>query len=99
MSSNHWNCGPRLRALTLALALLLAPLLGLAATPAQAASGDCVTASGQTTCTFTYTGAAQTWTVPADVTQATFTFVGAPGGVGGSFNGSFKAPGGKGAWV
>ena len=50
------------------------------ATPVQAASGDCVTGGGQTTCTFTYTGAAQTWTVPADIHQATFKVYGAQGG-------------------
>ncbi len=72
----------RLRGLMLALALLLGPLLGLAATPAQAASGDCTTANGQTTCTFDYTGAAQTWTVPAEVTEATFDVYGAQGGSG-----------------
>jgi Ca2+-binding RTX toxin-like protein len=64
----------------LVLVPLLAPLLGLAATPAQAASGDCTTANGQTTCTFTYTGAAQTWTVPAEVAAATFDVYGAQGG-------------------
>lgn len=69
-------------ALLLALALLLAPLLGLAATPAQAASGDCTTTNGQTICTFEYTGAAQTWTVPDGVTAAIFDVYGAQGGNG-----------------
>src|SRR5689334_8101462 len=80
MRSNHWSAGPRLRALLLTLALLLAPLPGLAATPAQAASGDCVTANDQTTCTFDFTGEAQTWTVPGGVAEATFELYGAQGG-------------------
>ena len=64
------------------------------ATPAHAASGDCVTAGDQTTCTFEYTGADQTWTVPDGVTAATFELVGAPGGAGFA-----NVPGGKGARV
>jgi len=39
--------------LLFALALALAPILGLASTPAQAASGNCVTDNGTVTCTFT----------------------------------------------
>src|SRR5262245_32195545 len=35
-----------------------------------------------TTVTFSYTGAAQSWTVPAGVTQATFDLDGAAGGSG-----------------
>src|SRR5206468_1266088 len=76
MHSNHWNTGPRLRALLLALALLLAPLLGLAATPALAAP-SCATSGTTVTCTFSYTGAAESWTVPAGVTTATFDLYGA----------------------
>jgi hypothetical protein len=34
---------------------------------ALAASGDCTTSGTRQTCTYTYTGAAQTWTVPAGV--------------------------------
>ena len=41
--------------------------MGLAATPAYAASGDCTTSGATVTCTYTYTGAAQTWIVPAGV--------------------------------
>jgi hypothetical protein len=46
--------------------------------PASAASGDC---AGTTviTCTYTYTGGAQTWTVPAGVDTAQFTLYGAEG--------------------
>src|SRR5438477_9636018 len=74
---------PRLRAVLLALALLLPPLLGLAATPALAAP-SCATSGTTVTCTFSYTGAAKTWTAPAGVTQATFDLYGAQGG--GGFN-------------
>jgi hypothetical protein len=70
----------RLRGLMLALALLLAPLLGLATGgTAQAASGDCTTSGVTVTCTFDYSGAAQTWTAPAGVTEATFDLYGAQG--------------------
>ena len=71
----------RLRGLMLALALLLAPLLGLATGgTAQAASGDCTTSGVTVTCTFDYTGAVQTWTAPAGVAEATFDLYGAQGG-------------------
>jgi hypothetical protein len=56
-------------------------LFGVVATGGQAsaASGDC-TGTTVVTCTFTYTGAAQTWTVPTGVTVAQFTVYGAKGG-------------------
>jgi len=62
--------------------------------PASAASGDCVTVGKLTTCTFTFTGGAQTWTVPAGIHSATFTLYGAEGGtaVGGIIN-SVPVPG------
>gem|GEM_PF-5000618 len=48
----------------LVMAVALA-LLGLVpAGVAQAAPGDCATNGSQVTCTFAYTGGAQTWTVP-----------------------------------
>jgi hypothetical protein len=78
------------------LALALAPLL--ASTPAQAASGGCTTSAGTVTCTFNYTGGAETWSVPAGVTSATFQLVGGPGGQSGGL--SFPhLPGGMGARV
>ncbi len=43
-------------------------------------SAGCTTTSGVTTCVFAYTGAAQTWTVPAGVTTASFDLYGAEGG-------------------
>jgi hypothetical protein len=58
-----------------ALALALAPLLALLPTTAQAA--NCTTNAGTVSCTFDYTGAAETWTVPAGVTQVTFDLYGA----------------------
>jgi uncharacterized repeat protein (TIGR01451 family) len=41
---------------------------------------NCSQSGSTVTCTFTYTGAAQTWTVPGGVTQATFDVYGAQGG-------------------
>jgi uncharacterized repeat protein (TIGR01451 family) len=42
----------------------------------------CATTAGVTTCVFAYTEAAQLWTVPAGVTNATFDVFGAAGGAG-----------------
>ena len=62
--------------LTLAVAQFFSPA---GAGTAQAA--PTCTNSGQTvTCTYPFTGAPESWTVPAGVTQATFQLVGAPGG-------------------
>jgi hypothetical protein len=46
------------------------------------ASPACPSSAGITTCTFVYTGAEQTWTVPASVTSVTVTAAGAAGGNG-----------------
>ena len=76
--------------LTLAVALFFSPA-GLGT--AQAATTTC-TPSGATqdcTITFTFNGAAETWTVPAGVTQATFDLYGAEGG--------YAAMGGQGGRV
>jgi hypothetical protein len=79
VSSTYRPTG-RLRGLLFALTLLLAPLLGLlSATPALAAP-SCTTSGATVTCTFSYTGAPETWTVPAGVTSATFDLYGAKGG-------------------
>ena len=58
---------------TMALALLV---------PSGIAHADrtCVSSGSDVECTFSYTGAAQTWTVPDGVTQATFDVYGAQGG-------------------
>ncbi len=78
---------------TLAPALAVGLATGVAVAPAQAAPAGCTTAQLVTTCTFTYTGAKQDWTVPAGVNAATFTVVGAAGGDAGG------RPGGRGGGV
>ena len=50
------------------------------ALPVHAASGDCTTTGATTSCTYTFTATAQTWTVPLGVTRATFDVFGAQGG-------------------
>jgi hypothetical protein len=63
--------------------------------PASAAAAGCTTSGSQVTCIFLYTGAAQTWTVPAGIPQATFTLYGAEGGA----NSALDAAAGLGAEV
>ncbi len=71
---------------TLSLAVLVAP-----ASEAQSTlPANCQPSGSQIVCTFNYTGAAQSWTVPDGVSQATFDVFGAqgrsvndPGGLGG----------------
>lgn len=60
---------------------------------AQAADPDCMQSGSRTVCTFSYTGAAQTWTVPSDVTSATFDVYGASGGSAGGL--SYPGYGGR----
>lgn len=73
---------------------LLTPLLVLAvSTPAQAAP-SCTTSGVTTTCTYASTGAEDTFTVPAGVTQVQVTAISAAGAP--SFG---TAPGGHGAQV
>jgi hypothetical protein len=63
------------------LAILLAGGLALVAvSPAARADVDCQPSGSEVVCTFTYTGNAQSWTVPDGVTQATFDVYGAQGG-------------------
>jgi VCBS repeat-containing protein len=62
---------------TLALALIVPSGL------AHAADGDCKPSGSNVVCTFTFTGAAQIWTVPDGVSQATFDVYGAQGGISG----------------
>ncbi len=85
----------RLSATVLVTALATALLGFPSAVAASAPSGGCATASGITTCTFDYTGAVESWTVPAGVTEVTIDAYGAAGGTaaGGSITG------GKGAHV
>jgi VCBS repeat-containing protein len=84
----------------LALLLMWATLAALAAVAlvavspaARAADGDCQPSGSQVVCTFSYTGAAQSWTVPEGVTQATFDVYGAGGG--GASTRSFGGRGGE----
>ena len=69
------------RALAFAVAVGLSALSALALAGSAAALPSNCTPSGNTVaCTFAYTGGAQTWTVPAGVTNATFDVQGAQGG-------------------
>ena len=76
------------------LAALFVASVGLSALCALAlalagradAQPSCSQSGSTITCTFGYTGAAQTWTVPPGVTTATFDVQGAPGGVGAGLN-------------
>jgi trimeric autotransporter adhesin len=90
---------PPWRKHTATMAALALGTLGLAggALLAGAGSADAAScpAATATSVTFCYTGAAQTWTVPAGVTQATFRLYGANGGGNGSDSGN----GGHGAEV
>ena len=65
-------------AVVVPLGMVGASVLGGSA--ASALPSGCVQSGSAVTCTFDYTGAAQNWTVPAEVTQATFTLYGATGG-------------------
>jgi hypothetical protein len=74
--------------------LLIAQALGLvAASPVRAASGDCVTSGSTVTCTYTFTGAEQTFTVPAGIRSVIVVARGAPGGE------KYGVRGGRGALV
>src|SRR5262249_59991610 len=67
-------------------------------------AAGCTTRAGVTTCVFAYTGGAQSWTVPAGVTSATFDVYGAqggtdantrPGGTGGHAKATFAVSAGS----
>lgn len=68
---------------TLSLAVLVAPASEAQSTP----PANCLPSGSQVVCTFGYTGAAQSWTVPEGVSQATFDVFGAPGGRVNGFGG------------
>src|SRR5690349_17907945 len=69
------------RVLVFAIAAGVAALLALAPAGAAAALPSNCSISGATaTCTFSFTGGNQAWTVPAGVTSATFDVEGASGG-------------------
>jgi hypothetical protein len=63
------------------LLLGLAPLLGTTQPTVVQASDSCATSGTQVTCTFSFTGAEQTFTVPAGVTTLQVAAIGAPGGL------------------
>ena len=98
------SCGARgLRGVAV-LALGGSALVGVAisgAPLAAAATSSPVCSSGTCTVMFSYTGSAQSWSVPAGVSAATFDVLGAAGGEGATTNGSMGAffgvePGGLG---
>jgi hypothetical protein len=64
-----------------ALVAMVALLIAYDASPARAADG-CTTTAGTTTCTFTPTGAEQTFQVPDGVSSVHVVATGAPGAVG-----------------
>src|SRR4029077_9288458 len=70
--------------LLLSLLLVGVGVLGVGSSAAADPPAGCSTTAGVTTCVFAYTGAAQTWTVPAGVNDATVDVYGAAGGDAGS---------------
>ncbi|MEI4274174.1 glycine-rich protein [Klenkia sp. LSe6-5] len=88
------------RAASLAAALVAAGTVVLLPDPASAAptSGTCTASpAGTMTCSYGFTGAPETFTVPAGVTTVTVTAVGAAGGASTTAGGT--APGGRGDQV
>jgi hypothetical protein len=73
-------------------------LAGMASAAPAALPANCAQSGQTVTCTFAFTGAAQSWTAPAGVTTATVTL---DGGQGGNAPASFfpQQPGGKAATV
>src|SRR5690349_1930381 len=84
--------GSAIMSLSLALVLLLVLAQFKMPPSVQAASGDCITSGATVTCTYTYTGSEQTFTVPANASNIEATAIGAAGG-------STNRPGGRGAQV
>jgi hypothetical protein len=88
-----------LRKLAPALLLSLAPLLGAGQTAVvHAASGDCTTSGSQVTCTFSYTGAEQSWQVPAGVSSVQVTAIGGSGSSNVTSDGTCTRPVRRPAW-
>src|ERR1019366_5544537 len=83
----------RSAATSLALAVVVFASVNLVPVAAAPCAGPTFS-GGKETVTFCFTGAAQTWTVPAGVTSATFSVSGAPGG--GRAGNSIAAGGGGG---
>ena len=87
MTGSRWAAGVRRQGRLAARLAVVVPLgmVGASVLGGSAALASNCTQSGSTvTCTFSYTGAAQSWTVPAEITQATFTLYGATGGTDGA---------------
>jgi hypothetical protein len=87
-----------LRALAPTLLLSLAPLLGAGQTSVANADSTCTPSSGQVTCTFSYTGAEQSWQVPPGVSSVQVTAIGGSGSSNVAADGTTVA-GGNGAKV
>ena len=73
---------PRLWGLLCGLTLAVAQFFTGAGMGTAHAAPVCTTSGIVVTCTFAYTGAPETWTVPTNVTQATFDLYGAQGSTG-----------------
>ena len=75
-------CSRSLRSLAVAfgVAVALSVLCALVLAGRADAQPSCSQSGSTIACTFGYTGVAQTWTVPADVTTASFDVQGAQGG-------------------
>ncbi|MFN8491593.1 MAG: PxKF domain-containing protein [Caldilineaceae bacterium] len=78
---------PRLAGLLCGASLAVAQFFSPAGVGTAQAAPVCTTSGNVVTCTFSYSGAAETWTVPAGVTSATFDLYGAQGGNNGSILG------------
>ena len=70
---------PRLWGLLGGVALTVAQFFSPAGAGTAQAAPVCTTSGDYMVCTFNYTGATETWTVPAGVTEATFDLYGASG--------------------
>ena len=70
----------RFRGLVSGLILVVLLLFTLFEFGTALAAPTCTTSGRQVTCTFNFTGAAETWTVPTGVEEATFELYGAQGG-------------------
>lgn len=92
--ASHLRSSARLWAAAL---VLLTTLLGVGVSPAHAAA-VCTTSGNVVTCTYSFTGAAETFTVPAGVSSVHVVARGAAGGTG-SQNRAGESLGGRGAEV
>ena len=84
------------KAISLALVLLLQPLIALPANATTCPSGWTAVSGGNCQRTFAFTGSSQTWSIPAGVSEITVDMQGAAGGSGGP---NTTGVGGRGARV